>query len=168
MRFRLSKTTRYIAFILVLVGLMFGLTPLLPGYRGAPAVQTVAACTWSVYYYGPVASTQFYSPQLGGYDYINSEIITYEGNAGSCYQGPRQFLYEVLQWTTYGTSGTFYSAGRAWVCGPYYGSWGSSGTVAWSPQIYYPLACGIQADNSGSWFYDTYGGNYHWAYTTAS
>ncbi len=147
--------------LLVSVGCYIGLGSI----TRSPAVAPVVAsyCTYSTVEKTHTASVSFYSPYLGKTDYLNDELITRDGDYFSGVGCGTYKQYELVQWTTYGTPGSYYSNIRAWVCGNYWGSWARYATTEYSGDINY-AGCGRQADNSGSYLYDTYTGLYHSVY----
>jgi hypothetical protein len=126
----------------------------------------LAGCQWTLEHNGPVGSVGFYSPQIGRTDYANAQIKTYDGVSGTCYKGPEEKLYVLSMWTSGGTSGSYFSQERAWICGGYFGSKSASASGLGFEVFYYPIGCNRQADDSGSWFYANDTGNYYYPYTT--
>lgn len=118
---------------------------------------TVHACSYS-FEHSKSASTTFYSVYFQANDILHAEVVTYAGNTGSGYQCAQYKEYEVYQWTTLGTPGSYFSEVRAWTCGGYDGDWAAGSSSVWSAQLYYPIGCGRQADDYGSYFHDAYGG----------
>jgi hypothetical protein len=122
-------------------------------------VEPVAAsyCSYSHYEHISQGSKQFYSVFLGYYDTLHTELITWDGDPFSGYRCGNYKEYEVEQWTTYGTPGSWFTSVRVWVCGTYEGTTSAYNYYVVSPEFNY-LLCGRQADNLGSNFHDTYGG----------
>jgi hypothetical protein len=145
---------RLIAFCLI------GATISIGAFLLRGAASPVQACSYNTIERVNSASSRFWSPYLGGYDYINAELITWDGQPGSGYACGQYKQYELLQWTSYGTPGTYFTYVRTWQCGNFYGAWGQYSTVVYSSEIYYPIYCGRQADDYGSYFHETYGGGY--------
>jgi hypothetical protein len=123
---------------------------------GHAAVNPAFACSWNVER-THTNTVQFYSSYLHGYDYLNGEIITYQGQPGTCVGGAQNRYYESYQSTRYGTPGYYFTAARAWVCGTYWGTWSAATNVVYTSVINYPTYCGRQADNYGSYYHDNYG-----------
>ena len=134
----------YLAMILAVVALAAAATLL--------RSPEVSACTWSVEHTNTVGKA-FYSSWYGGIDTLYVRITTYAGGLGLGCAGYKYYLSE--QWTAHGTPGTYHTVARKWVCGTYYGAWSSDTASVTSQSSKYPAGCLRQADNSGSWFYDT-------------
>ena len=118
---------------------------------------TVHACTYYLEHTN-TASKSFYSVYFQATDILHAEVWTYGGNAGSGYQCAQYREYQVTQWTTLGTPGSYFSEVRAWTCGGYDGAWTANAANVWSAQLYYPVGCNRQADDNGSYFHDSHGG----------
>lgn len=154
----LKRAIAFYAALVLLVGVIF----VGRGVASAPSY----ACSYPSYEHWNYARTQFWSSYLGAYDYLYSEIITWNGQAGSGVGCGQYKKYEVEQWTSGGTPGYFFTEARAWVCGTYWGSWVSYTGVTYSAEIYYDIYCGRQADNAYSYFHDNYGGENVSVYVT--
>jgi hypothetical protein len=121
-------------------------------YEARQPAAVVQACTYSLEHTN-TATKSFYSPYFQADDVLHAEVTTYAGNTGSGYQCGQYKQYESLQWTTLGTPGSYFSEVRAWTCGGYDGAWTASAAHVWSAELYYPIYCGRQADNNGSYFH---------------
>lgn len=133
--------------------------------KNTPAVSPVNAsyCTYSTVEANHFAAISFYSPYLGKTDYLNEELVTRDGDYFSGVGCGQYKQYELIQWTSYGTPGSYYSNIRAWICGTYLGSWATYSYYEYSPELHYS-SCGRQADNYNSYFYDTYTELFHSVY----
>lgn len=126
--------------------------------RDATSPAAVAhACTYNAEH-SNTATVNFYSVYFQATDTLHAQLVTFAGNTGTGYQCPFYKEYEVYQWTTLGTPGSYFSEVRAWTCGNYDGAWTASTNQVWSAQLKYPIGCNRQADDNGSYFHDSHGG----------
>ena len=130
--------------------------------KNSPAIVSAFACTYSGVEARNTASVGFYSPYVGHTDYLNEQLITRDGDYLSGVGCGQYKQYELIQWTSYGTPGSYHSAIRVWICGSYLTTYTANSYYLYSPELHYS-SCGRQADNSGSWFYDPNTG-YHSVY----
>ena len=117
----------------------------------------VHACTYNVEKSNP-ATKNFFSSYFQATDTLHAQVVTFAGNLGSGYQCPMEKQYEVYQWTTLGTPGSYFSEVRAWTCGNYDGAWTANSNQVFSAQLHYPIGCSRQADDLNSYFHDSQGG----------
>lgn len=113
----------------------------------------VHACGWYLEHQGSTVSKSFYSVYIGGSNYLNEYINTYNDGCGDKY-------YTLHNYTTYYEPGTFQSSLSVWVCGSYTGrNYTSSSTTVSTPSFYYG-SCGRSANDTGdgTWFYSSWNG----------